>query len=30
MGFRRRFLEMQYCFSGAEFDGLLEKLHQLI
>jgi aminomethyltransferase len=28
--FRNRFLEMQYCFSGAEFEGLLEKLHQLI
>ena len=30
MGFRRRFLEMRYCFSGDKFDGLLEKLHQLI
>ena len=30
MGFRKRFLEMRYCFSGDEFEGLLEKLHQLI
>jgi aminomethyltransferase len=28
--FRKRFLEMRYCFSGDEFDGLLEKLHHLI
>ncbi len=28
--FRQRFLEMQYCFRGEEFDGLVERLHQLI
>ena len=28
--FRRRFLDMQYCFRGEEFDGLVEKLHQLV
>jgi aminomethyltransferase len=27
---RQRFLEMQYCFSGEEFEGLVQKLHQLI
>ena len=27
---RNRFLEMQYCFSGDEFDELEQKLHQLI
>jgi aminomethyltransferase len=27
---RRRFLDMQYCFSGEEADGLLQKLHALI
>jgi aminomethyltransferase len=27
---RKRFLEMQYCFSGDEFDELEQKLHQLI
>jgi aminomethyltransferase len=28
--FRKRFLEMQYCFSGDEFDELEQTLHQLI
>jgi len=28
--FRKRFLEMRYCFSGEEFDELIQKLHQLI
>jgi aminomethyltransferase len=28
--FRKRFLEMQYCFCGDEFDELEQKLHQLI
>jgi aminomethyltransferase len=28
--FRQRFLDMQYCFRGDEFDGLVEKLHQLV
>ncbi len=27
---RSRFVEMQYCFSGDEFDDLLHKLHQLV
>jgi aminomethyltransferase len=27
---RNRFLEMQYCFCGDEFDELEQKLHQLI
>jgi aminomethyltransferase len=27
---RRRFLEMQYCFSGSEADGLIQKLHTLV
>jgi aminomethyltransferase len=30
MDLRKRFLEMQYCFSGHEFDALEQKLHQLI
>jgi aminomethyltransferase len=29
MAFRRRFLEMQYCFKGDDFEGLEQKLHQL-
>jgi aminomethyltransferase len=29
MSLRRRFLDMQYCFTGAEADGLLQKLHAL-
>jgi len=28
--FRKRFLEMKYCFSGDEFDDLEQKIHQLI
>ena len=28
--FRQRFLDMRYCFRGEEFDGLIEKLHQLV
>jgi aminomethyltransferase len=27
---RRRFLEMQYCFTGGEVDGLIQKLLALI
>jgi len=27
--FRKRFLEMQYCFSGDQFDDLEQKLHHL-
>ena len=30
MDFRKRFLEMKYCFSGDEFDELEQKLHQAI
>ena len=30
LDFRKRFLEMQYCFSGDQFDELEQKLHQLI
>jgi aminomethyltransferase len=29
MDFRKRFVEMQYCFKGDEFDQLAQKLHQL-
>jgi aminomethyltransferase len=28
--FRNRFVDMQYCFRGDEFDELEQKLHQLI
>jgi aminomethyltransferase len=28
--FRKRFLEMQYCFAGDDFDDLEQVLHQLI
>jgi aminomethyltransferase len=28
--FRRRFLDMHYCFSGEEFEDLMQKLHQMI
>ena len=28
--FRKRFLEMKYCFSGDGFDDLEQKLHRLI
>ncbi|MBD3305001.1 glycine cleavage system protein T, partial [candidate division KSB3 bacterium] len=28
--FRQRFLDLHYCFSGDEFDELIQKLHQLI
>jgi len=28
--FRKRFLEMTYCFKGDEFDDLLQKLHNAI
>ena len=27
---RRRFLDMQYCFAGEEFDDLMQSLHQLV
>ncbi|MGD2186008.1 MAG: glycine cleavage system aminomethyltransferase GcvT [Desulfobacterales bacterium] len=30
MDFRKRFLEMKYCFAGEEFEALLQKLHQII
>jgi hypothetical protein len=30
MDFRKRFLEMKYCFSGDEFEELEQKLHQII
>ncbi len=30
MDFRKRFVEMQYCFTGDEFEGLEQKLHQAI
>ncbi len=30
MDFRKRFLEMKYCFAGDEFEELLQKLHQAI
>ena len=28
--FRKRFLEMQYCFAGDEFEELEQKLHAAI
>jgi aminomethyltransferase len=28
--FRRRFLDMRYCFSDKEFDDIIERLHRLI
>jgi len=28
--FRKRFLELRYCFSGDEFEGVFQKLHELI
>ena len=28
--FRKRFLDMKFCFSGNELDGFMQKLHQLI
>ena len=30
MDFRKRFLEMKYCFAGGEFEELEQKLHQAI
>jgi len=29
-GFRARFTDMKYCFSGKEFDAVMEKLHGII
>jgi len=26
---RKKFLDMQYCFAGEEFDDLMQSLHQL-
>ena len=28
--FRKRFLEMRYCFAEEEFSGLMEKMHRLV
>ena len=28
--FRKRFLELRYCFAGGEFDELVQQLHQLV
>jgi aminomethyltransferase len=28
--FRERFVEMQYCFSGQEFEDLIQMLHRLV
>ena len=28
--FRKRFLDMHYCFSGEEFEDLIQNLHQMI
>jgi aminomethyltransferase len=30
MDFRKRFLEMRYCFCGDEFDDLEQRLHQIL
>ena len=30
VAFRKRFLDMQYCFAGDEFDEFIQKLHTLI
>ncbi|MGD8943939.1 MAG: glycine cleavage system protein T, partial [Desulfobacterales bacterium] len=30
MDLRQRFVEMQYCFKGDEFDELQQKLHKLL
>jgi aminomethyltransferase len=30
MDFRKRFVELKYCFCGDEFEALEQKLHQLI
>ena len=27
---RQRFVDMQYCFSGEEFEGQVEQLHRLV
>jgi glycine/serine hydroxymethyltransferase len=27
---RTRFLDMQYCFAGSEFEDLMQTLHNLI
>jgi glycine/serine hydroxymethyltransferase len=27
---RERFLDMQYCFSGDQYDNLVEGLHRLV
>jgi len=29
-GFRQRFVDMQYCFSGDEFEAQIEELHRLV
>ena len=29
-GFRQRFLDMRYCFSGDEFEAQIEELHRLV
>ena len=28
--FRRRFQDMQYCFCGEDFEGLIQELHRLV
>jgi len=28
--FRKRFLELKYCFSEKEFDEAVQKLHELV
>jgi aminomethyltransferase len=28
--FRKRFLDMHYCFSGKEYEDLMQKLHQIL
>ncbi len=28
--FRQRFSDMQYCFSGGEFDALIKRVHEII
>ena len=28
--FRKRFLTMKYCFSGKEFEDIMERMHRMV